>query len=238
MQNRYVGDIGDFAKYSLINALTYDQPLGIAWYLFPDEGHNSDGKHISYLEKPEIWRRKDPKVIDGLKGLMAEGNRQVSEVTERKIVNATYISNELLQSSLSSYIKRADWRKAWFDRTQETLKNAKAIFVDPDNGLCLCDSFNYYTVKHWKRLPMNEVFELSSERTAIIYHHNSRFKGGHVEEIKFWLKQLPENSFAIRYRAYSARTFFVINSLPIHYARAREWVENFGDKADMHQLKL
>ena len=42
MQNRYVGDIGDFGKYGLLRAhfgRKYQIPLrlGVVWYLFPDE---------------------------------------------------------------------------------------------------------------------------------------------------------------------------------------------------------
>lgn len=37
MQNRYVGDIGDFAKYGLLWALSPQKRLGVAWYLYPDE---------------------------------------------------------------------------------------------------------------------------------------------------------------------------------------------------------
>lgn len=67
MQNRYVGDIGDFAKYSFLNALSVGKKVGIAWYLYPDECHNADGKHITYLSEPNLWRNKDMLVFDGLK---------------------------------------------------------------------------------------------------------------------------------------------------------------------------
>jgi hypothetical protein len=51
MQNRYVGDVGDFAKYGLLRQLTMDDQLhlGVIWYLFDDETHNSDGRHVTYL---------------------------------------------------------------------------------------------------------------------------------------------------------------------------------------------
>lgn len=38
MQDRYVGDIGDFGKYGLLRALcAHDLSLGVVWYLVPDE---------------------------------------------------------------------------------------------------------------------------------------------------------------------------------------------------------
>ena len=53
MQNRYTGDIGDFAKYGLLRALSKGKRLGVAWYLYPDEEDNTDGRHIDYLQQPE-----------------------------------------------------------------------------------------------------------------------------------------------------------------------------------------
>jgi len=59
MQNRYVGDIGDFGKYHLLKILSQGNGLdnggnlvlGVVWYLVPNENHNGDGKHIRYLQK-------------------------------------------------------------------------------------------------------------------------------------------------------------------------------------------
>lgn len=58
LQNRYVGDVGDFGKYHLLKVLSQGQgtgegvslSLGVVWYLVPDESHNADGKHIRYLD--------------------------------------------------------------------------------------------------------------------------------------------------------------------------------------------
>src|SRR5262245_23607340 len=55
MQDRYVADIGDFGKYGLLRALVSPRgtskslTLAILWYLVPDESHNNDGRHITYL---------------------------------------------------------------------------------------------------------------------------------------------------------------------------------------------
>ena len=51
MQNRYVGDLGDFGKYGLLRALCVpgdalggpELSLGIVWYLVPDETRTGDG---------------------------------------------------------------------------------------------------------------------------------------------------------------------------------------------------
>ena len=48
MQNRYVGDVGDFGKYALLRRIgKAGLSLGVNWYLTPDESHNSNGKYTS-----------------------------------------------------------------------------------------------------------------------------------------------------------------------------------------------
>lgn len=79
MQDRYTGDIGDYIKYALLRALSPGLKLGVAWYLYPDEGHNSDGKHVQYLHDPQRWRHLDPELFDALRNIVA-GNRSVSAV--------------------------------------------------------------------------------------------------------------------------------------------------------------
>jgi hypothetical protein len=56
MQDRYVGDIGDYVKLAILRALMPGCSLGVAWWLYPDEAHNGDGRHISYLKRPDLWR--------------------------------------------------------------------------------------------------------------------------------------------------------------------------------------
>ena len=47
VQDRYVGDVGDFGKYGLLRALCGgDLTLGVVWYLYPDEEANNDGDDI------------------------------------------------------------------------------------------------------------------------------------------------------------------------------------------------
>ena len=83
MQNRYVGDIGDYLKYALLRALSKDLKLGIAWFLTLDEIHNNDGKHTAYLEYPERWRFLDQILFDEL--LKIKNEIRSIELIEKKI---------------------------------------------------------------------------------------------------------------------------------------------------------
>jgi len=73
MQHRYFGDVGDFGKYGLLRVLSGlgadpGLKLGVVWYLFPDETHNADGKHISYLQRNDpFYRECDEELYDRLR---------------------------------------------------------------------------------------------------------------------------------------------------------------------------
>lgn len=51
MQDKYVGDVGDFGKYGLLRALFSNSPfkLGVNWCLVEKEDKKNDGKHTAYL---------------------------------------------------------------------------------------------------------------------------------------------------------------------------------------------
>ena len=53
MQNQFVGDIGDYAKYALLRRLSVGRKLGVAWYLHPDSG--AGGNFIQYLDNLNAW---------------------------------------------------------------------------------------------------------------------------------------------------------------------------------------
>lgn len=214
MQNRYTGDIGDYVKYGLLRALVGDRKLGVAWYLYPDEAHNEDGKHTNYLVQPEEWRGLDSELYDGLKNVVLSGHRTINAIEQSGLLPNAVFANEVLQAPPCSVPDRRVWRTDWFKRVLSKLDQCEIVFADPDNGFCLDEKFRPGRVKDWKRLPVQEAKELSSGRPAILYHHNSRYPGGHRLEIEHWMERLPGCTHALYWRRYSNRTFFVVNPTP------------------------
>ena len=225
MQNKYVGDFGDFVKYSLIKSLSKNKSLGIAWYLFPDETKKNDGNHTKYLEKPDDWRNKDPQIFDIMRRLVEDKQRNIASVVDSDALNITTSVDECLHFEGVGNEKR-QWRCEWFSRVRNALATCDLVFADPDTGLCLDKNF-----KHWRSIPLSEVHALAEGgRTVIIYHHNTRRPGGHAEEIRYWMGQLKGCSFAVRCRAYSPRTFFVLNASRDQENEASVWSRRFGEK--------
>ena len=91
MQNRYVGDVGDFAKHGLLRFLSgmtdaaEPEPKlrpGLIWYMFPDERHgldrkkiSGDGKFVDFLKPTEKddkhkYRDCDPDLWELLRDLV------------------------------------------------------------------------------------------------------------------------------------------------------------------------
>jgi hypothetical protein len=231
MQDRYTGDIGDFAKYGLLRALGVGHRLGVAWYLMPDETHNGDGRHVDYLADRPKWAPYDPDLFDTMKALVAV-RRSVATVEGSGLLPGAVFHSKRLEVHESSVGERWEWRSRWFEGVLSDLIGCDLVFADPDNGLCLDDNFRASRRSAWKRIPVAEVLRLAQGRTAIIYHHNTRRPGGHELENGDWIKRLGGNVLALRWRRISCRTFFVVNPTPAVSAQVmaftKKWAPHFS----------
>lgn len=231
MQDRYTGDIGDYAKYSLLRALSDGFNLGVAWYLFPDETGTGDGQHIEYIDCPSRWRRQDPVTFDALRRIIKSENRNVAAIESSGILGNCKFSGRKLDFQGAKRSDQAQWRLDWFAGTLSDLEQCNLIFADPDNGLKSQTTFSPGQRKHGKSISMSEVRALSNNgRPAIIYHHNSFFGGGHDAEVRHWQRQLGKRTCAVRWRYVSPRTFFLLNCTRSLAARAKSWTERWNDR--------
>ena len=105
MKNQYVGDVGDYGKYSLLRAFAEaGVKIGVNWYLTDDDGSN-DGKFKDYLTKG-LLRKYSPEVFDALKDLVDNGKTTVQEVQNSNIIPQALFSpnqcdlRELLENEL------------------------------------------------------------------------------------------------------------------------------------------
>lgn len=229
MQDRYAGDVGDFGKFSLLQHLlgNTEHRLGVIWYLFPDESHNSDGDHIDYLIKPKFLRC-DKYLCEKLSKIVC-GDRSVSALEKEKFLpdNTVYFSERLdfhlrypsqkKQDKEAREIKRQEWLN------QAVKKTAKctAIFLDPDNGLQISSCHRINQLKSGKFTYYSEIAKLTyGKNISIIYHHLNRHKnhGTHENQIRTRASELrkiikPTGAiFALRYWPYSPRAYFILTS--------------------------
>ena len=234
MQDRYTGDIGDYVKYGILRALVNGQRLGVAWYLFPDEDHNADGRHVDYLQNSDHWRGHDAVLYDALKRIVAEDRRSVSDIELSGVLGSARFLGDILSTPELTPAQRPAWRARWFKNVHNALQGCDVVFADPDNGLCENEGFRPGRVKDWKRIPLREARALAEGRTAVIYHHNTRRAGGHEKEIAYWINLLGKGTLALRWRAYSSRTFFVVNPAPGMADKMKKFAHEWGPKAELH----
>jgi hypothetical protein len=215
MQNRYVGDIGDYLKMDILRALSSGYHLGVAWWLYPDEHHNRDGRHIGYLNRPDQWRHFDPLLFDALAEIVAAYQRDIRALEAVNILPGTIFASEVVPTD-APVTQRRQSRQDWFARIKQKLAHCDLVFVDPDNGL-EPDGYSHGSAKAGKSILLSELQELARPgRCLIVYHHQTRRAGGHHAEIEHWADRLRANGFAtvdaLRAKPFSPRVYFLLNA--------------------------
>jgi hypothetical protein len=179
MQNRYVGDVGDFAKYGLLRQLTTDNQLslGVIWCLFSDENHNSDGRHVSYLNSP-AFRALDPQLHLVLERLLSTNRRSVRAVARSGILpgETVFFDVPIFKSSGLTAPRqlRERQRAAWLGKALIATATCDLIFLDPDNGLETA-SVARHSPKGGKYVYWDELIPFWARgQSLVIYHHLNR----------------------------------------------------------------
>ena len=76
------------------------------------------------------------------------------------------------------------------------LERSDLLFLDPDNGLEPA-GFHPTAAKSGKSIMISELHQLARPgRCLIVYHHQSRRKGGHHAEMQHWADRLRASGFA------------------------------------------
>ena len=170
MQDRYVGDIGDYAKYGLLRAVGADRRLGVAWYLSSHGRSKSPGHGglTTYLEEPRTWRHPDVDLFDALRRQVSEGRRSVGEIRDTGILGNAVFADEPVDVDAIPVHDRQWWRDEWFERVLDRLSGCDLVFAAPDNGLYRDDRFSATRAENAKRIPLAEAKRLAEGRTAIV----------------------------------------------------------------------
>jgi hypothetical protein len=237
MQNRYVGDIGDYLKLGILRALSPGCRLGVAWWLYPDETHNKDGRHVGYLSRPEQWRHYDLLLFDALAEIVAANRRDVRALEGANILPGAIFASEVIPIDASAAERRRA-RQGWFARAVHSLAKADLVFVDPDNGL-EPDGYSHGSATAGKSVLLDELRELARQgRCLIVYHHQTRRAGGHHAEIEHWADRLRANGFAtvdaLRAKPFSPRVYFLLNASSDIRQRAERLEDHWQGRITWH----
>jgi hypothetical protein len=229
MQDRYTGDVGDFAKLALLRVIADHNTLGVLWYRVPDEGHNTDGKHDGYLARPSNYRALDPELFDLLRQVRARSPRTVRDLSPA-LPGASFVE-EYVPSGVMS-------REEWFARSKDALRDKQTIFLDPDNGIA-SKKLARGSRKAVKAVFMPEVESLHrAGHSLVIYHHATRHqKGVTVSQQAEQLAQRLHQSGArtvlpVISRRGTVRIFLVTNVSTACHAAVARFAELWRDHVD------
>lgn len=137
MQDRYVGDIGDYCKLGLLRALTwalaeFDLSLAINWYKTEPAADKpltqNHGKFTEYLKIEKLkdcYIKYDEELHQQLWEVIDNNSRDITSI-DKSIVNAKFYYDP---------VPKSQKRKAWHDIAIEKLFDTNIVFLDPDNGI-------------------------------------------------------------------------------------------------------
>ncbi len=220
MQNRYVGDVGDFGKYALLRSVIAGNAfrLGVIWCLYRDEVHNSDGRHIGYLDRAE-YRDLDPILHDCLRQIVRSGRRSVQKVSRAGLFLESTIFFEaslpIHSHTKSTPAKRAVVRRKWLSRALSVTLDCDVVFFDPDNGFEV-PSVPKYRPKAGKYIFFDELRAFWDRgQSLIVYHHLSRTASA-INQTNILKRRLTENFpdagliLPLLFRRGSCRHFWIV----------------------------
>ena len=252
MQNRYVGDAGDFAKHGLLRRLsgTTDPDgllplrLGLVWYMHLDELHGADktkiadfGGSTGFLDPDhkdvEKHRSCDPDLWAKLRQYVDEGRRCVHCIQGSGILPAdTLYYDALLHYPI--HLPRPDRkrnRSLWLAAALQATAAADLVCVDPDNGIAKPEQM--LRLRGPKFTYISDLQEFwNREQSLVVYQHL-----GMSEPAK---KQIAKKAATLRdglpgaepiplwYHRGTARVFFVIPQ-PAHRDRIEERIARMLD---------
>lgn len=188
MQDRSVGDVGDFFKLGVLRWLVASSPyapplrLGVIWFRVADEADQRDGGPVSYLDRSsaagQVLRRLDADLYDRLGRVVAVGNRSIGALVSSGVLppdTVTY-DHELTFADLdpSDRARRVVRRERWFHDAMVSVDPCALVFVDPDNGLRndgrAAPSYRDHAEKH---AYLSEIGRLLERGHSVVVSHRA-----------------------------------------------------------------
>lgn len=223
MKNQYVGDIGDYGKYSLLRAFAEAGiKIGINWYLTDDDGSN-DGKIKGYLNEG-LLRKYSPVVFDTLRKIVSSGSGTVEDIQNSGIIPGACFFSEPV-SLLGTPLERTEKRYKWLWDSIRALNGTELVFLDPDNGLMVKDDSSQKNAEKYV-LP-KEVLEYWNSRFNVVYYCH---KGRRTDEqwqnyLRVMRKTMPGTRIiALTYHKGTQRSYvFLVRKM--HFEKYRKIID-------------
>ena len=246
MQDKYVGDVGDFGKFQLFRYLfnrpaspLFGKTLAQIWFMHEGlDECNNDGRHIDYFER---MMGRDEYLEESLMSLLMHNRREVEELERLKLLpNATFFYDEVP--------KVLEDRKVWLQRALWFAHKKQVVAVAPDNGMALrCrrseERFEMLTLdEHYRQkvYPQKYIFAdeigrffgISSVEIVIVYQHLGRCMS-HQKQIEALYRDLQDtyrHVTVIKHTPYSPRAFFFLCKSEVILESLRHRLASFANE--------
>jgi hypothetical protein len=228
-------------KLAILRVLEPGRRLGVVWYLFPDEHHNKDGGHREYLERPSEWKHLDPDLFEALLKIEREHSRGENKRGADALENAGILPGAVFAADpvpceILPFSLRPERRGIWLDGIKKKLQGCDLVFLDPDNGIAP-EGLRLTQRRAGKSVAIEEMAALQkSNRTMVVYHHQTRRRGGHRSEIGDLATRLTKSrlrvSGALRAKPWSPRVFFILNGDEEILRRAESIADVWEDRME------
>ena len=195
MKNQYVGDVGDYGKYSLLRAFAdAGVEIGVNWYLTENDGSN-DGNFTTYLQDDGM-RKYQPGIFDVLKAVARKKDKSVLDIQKRGILPGAVFYDKQIDVT-GTPKERIRKREQWFERSVDVLKDAGLIFMDPDNGLMETGEASKKGAE--KYILPEEVERYFSDGHDVVYycHKGRRTYGAWGDYLTLMFDRIPEAKPAV-----------------------------------------
>lgn len=185
MQDRYVGDVGDFFKLGLLRWLTVPSPfvqplrLGVISCRVADESGELDSTHLDRTSAVgQDLRPLDPHLYDRLGQLVAAGDRSIRALVSSGVLPAdTVIYDEeltfadLSPNDLAAHVVR---HERWFHSAMVAVDSCSLVFIDPDNGLRPDDrDVHTYSAPSEQHAYLSDVRRLLERGQSVVASYHS-----------------------------------------------------------------
>jgi hypothetical protein len=237
MRDDFVGDIGDFGKYALLNALAGgDFTLFVNWYF-----NNQRGRAFQYLRQEKKYGDCCPNLFLAMQEIAKQVSSRLEEIESRRILPESTIFFAEPLDGLGAPQPQDQHRRKWHSQALTKAKKADMVFLDPDNGLESEHSARNSKGASKYVVTITEVQDyVAEDKSLILYHHFHR-KVAHPKQIKELLKRLwlttGVESWGIRFGSVSPRVFVVIPSAR-HRVKLKERFLSFADGKRRKPLQL
>ena len=220
MQDRYVGDIGDFANNGLLRWLTgmtrkateeeqslsgvkvVEEPhpkkplrLGVVWYLNePNERQreNRDGQKVHYLCDSKICGPEN-RVYMKCDPHLYDALKKIVKAEGKRQISVVQRRGILPSNTLyfPDLLPSQANRASWHKSALKKVTKADIVFVNPDKGIA---SNRYETVGSKEHVYMKELESFAKNgKSLVIYHHPTREKDKKADaQIKDFSKYLKK----------------------------------------------